>query len=287
MSQVSTQESRGEQSRAEREAEEAVKNMRRLAVLVGCNYTNSRHELRGCINDVQTMIDVLVSRFGFKTEHIELLTDDPGAPIMPTGANIRGALGRMIDKAEAGDVLFFQYSGHGTRIPSSKGHGSKQDEAIVPCDFNLITDVDFRHLVNLLPEGASFTVVSDSCHSGGLIDQEKGQIGPNSTKDVTPHRHRQRSIPFNSILDHLTTLSGIDSPDVGSHLTEVFGSDASAKFHLRDVQLRALQMVKPDDGILLSRCRANEISADWDPTGIRPVMGPKHVGHSVMQSRLC
>lgn len=140
MSQVSTQESRGEQSRAEREAEEAVKNMKRLAVLVGCNYTNSRHELRGCINDVQTMIDVLVSRFGFKTEHIELLTDDPGAPIMPTGANIRGALGRMIDKAEAGDVLFFHYSGHGTRIPSSKGHGSKQDEAIVPCDFNLITE---------------------------------------------------------------------------------------------------------------------------------------------------
>ena len=113
---------------------------KRLAVLVGCNYRNTPHELNGCINDVLAMRDVLVKRFGFDHNHIELLTDAPGSLVMPTGANIKKALDQMLKKAEPGDVLFFQYSGHGTRIPSAKpGHPFRQDEAIVPCDFNLIT----------------------------------------------------------------------------------------------------------------------------------------------------
>ncbi|GFY96859.1 metacaspase 9 [Actinidia rufa] len=117
---------------------------KRLAVLVGCNYPNTPHELHGCINDVVAMREVLVKRFGFDQSHIELLTDAPGGLMaMPTGANIKKSLGQMVDEAEASDVLFFHFRGHGTRIPSSMpGHPFwRQDEAIVPCDFNLITDM--------------------------------------------------------------------------------------------------------------------------------------------------
>jgi hypothetical protein len=113
---------------------------KRMAVLVGCNYPNTQNELHGCINDVLAMKEVLVKRFGFDASHVQLLTDAPGSVVLPTGANIKRALGHMIDQAEAGDVLFFHYSGHGTWIPSNKpGHAFRQDEAIVPCDFNLIT----------------------------------------------------------------------------------------------------------------------------------------------------
>lgn len=114
---------------------------KKLAVLVGCNYPNTPNELHGCINDVVAMRDVLVTRFGLDPSHIELLTDAQGSLIMPTGANIKRALHEMVDKAEPGDVLFFHYSGHGTRIPSLNHdhHHSGKDEAIVPCDFNLIT----------------------------------------------------------------------------------------------------------------------------------------------------
>lgn len=38
-------------------------------------------------------------------------------------------------------------------------------------------DGDFRDLVNKIPSGVTFTFISDSCHSGGLIDSEKEQIG--------------------------------------------------------------------------------------------------------------
>lgn len=113
---------------------------KRMAVLVGCNYPKTRYELHGCINDVVAMRETLVTRLGFEPGHVELLTDEAGSLAMPTGANIKKALDRMVDQAESGDVLFFHYSGHGTRIPSVKPfHPFSQDEAIVPCDFNLIT----------------------------------------------------------------------------------------------------------------------------------------------------
>lgn len=65
------------------------------------------------------------------------MTDKPGSLIMPTGANIKKALSEMIGRAESGDVLFFHYSGHGTLIKPK--NSLKKEEAIVPCDFNLIT----------------------------------------------------------------------------------------------------------------------------------------------------
>lgn len=119
---------------------------KRLAVLVGCNYPNTSNELHGCINDVVLMRESLVNRLRFDPTHIQLLIDDDhhGSSsvinIMPTGENIKKALETMIDEAQPGDTLFFHYSGHGTRIPSMKpGNPFRHDEAIVPCDFNLIT----------------------------------------------------------------------------------------------------------------------------------------------------
>ncbi|KAF7145702.1 hypothetical protein RHSIM_Rhsim04G0135200 [Rhododendron simsii] len=242
---------------------------KRLAVLVGCNYPNTPNELHGCINDVVAMRDVLVTRFGLDPSHIELLTDAHGSLIMPTGANIKRALHQMVDKAEPGDVLFFHYSGHGTRIPSlSHDHHSGKDEAIVPCDFNLITDVDFRQLENRIPRGAIFTIFSDSCHSGGLIDKEKEQIGPSSTTTTTGTTTlsgKPKTIPFETILQHLAASTRIDTLDVGTHLVHSFGDNASLRFRLPLHELNLFRRLKADAGILLSGCQANETSADMDP----------------------
>ncbi|XP_068663241.1 metacaspase-9 [Aristolochia californica] len=237
---------------------------KRVAVLVGCNYANTPHKLHGCINDVLAMRDTLVARFGFDPSHVELLTDGPDSPIQPTGKNIKSVLRRVIDGAGPGAVLFFHYSGHGTRIPSVKpGHPFRQDEAIVPCDFNLITDVDFRDLVNRLQNEASFTMLSDSCHSGGLIDKEKEQIGPASAdRGGSPLIQRQRTISFDSIMVHLSSLSGISSAHIGDHLSHLFGDEASPKLRKNEAALP----MRRDKGILLSGCQANETSADMDPS---------------------
>ncbi|RLM69165.1 metacaspase-9-like [Panicum miliaceum] len=237
-----------------------------LATLVGCNYAGTPHELRGCINDVLAMRGTLVARFGFAPGDITVLTDDDrSAAVLPTGANIKRALADMVARAAPGDVLFFHYSGHGTLVPHRRGRG--QDEAIVPCDFNLITDVDFRQLVDRVPQGATFTMVSDSCHSGGLIDQEKEQIGPvvvNDLADGSTTRAvvRARFLPYAAVVGHLSGASGVDaSHHVADHLLALFGADASAKFHHQQRHHDA-PTPSPDGGILLSGCQTDETSAD-------------------------
>ncbi|XP_027176590.1 metacaspase-9 [Coffea eugenioides] len=240
------------------------KGKNKWAVLVGCNYPNTKYTLHGCINDVQAMRDLLVKKFGFDPKNINLLTDKPGSFILPTGANIMKALNRMVDQAQSGDVLYFHYSGHGTLVDKPFLPFSKE-EAIVPIDFNLITNVDFRHLVNKLPKGVTFTVLSDSCHSGGLIDKEKEQIGPSNNHlhgDSSISCSKPKAIPYESVLTHLSSLSNINTTDIGTHLLEVFGADASLRFRLPHVELEFYKALKQDEGILLSGCQADETSAD-------------------------
>ncbi|KAF8706462.1 hypothetical protein HU200_030735 [Digitaria exilis] len=241
-----------------------------LATLVGCNYGGTRYELRGCINDVLAMRDTLVARFGFAPTDITVLTDDgpsSGGVLLPTGANIKRALADMVSRAAPGDVLFFHYSGHGTLVPRRHGHGHGVDEAIVPCDFNLIIDVDFREVVDRVPQGATLTMISDSCHSGGLIDQEKEQIGPSvDGGDIAapPSTTRRRFLPYGAVVGHLSATSGVDaSHHVAEHLLALFGDDASAKFHgHQQQQQRRRRRFHDDGGVLLSGCQTDETSAD-------------------------
>ncbi|KAM0025923.1 putative Caspase-like domain superfamily [Helianthus debilis subsp. tardiflorus] len=244
---------------------------KKLAVLVGCNYANTPNELHGCINDVLAMRQVLIDRLGFEPCNIQLLTDATDSLVMPTGAKIKEVLNHMVDQAQPGDVLYFHYSGHGTRIPSNRRtRPFHLDEAIVPCDFNLITDVDFRNLVNRVPKGATFTILSDSCHSGGLIDKEKEQIGPSSlppSSTSTINITKSKTIPFESVLHHLSSITNINTSDIGTHLLELFGAAASDRFSLPSHEQDLIPSLHEDNGILLSGCQANETSADMNPHG--------------------
>ncbi|KAG2667036.1 hypothetical protein I3760_15G093200 [Carya illinoinensis] len=158
--------------------------MARKAVLIGCNYPGTKAALKGCINDVKRMYQCLVDRFGFAEEDITVLIDTDDSYTQPNGRNIRRALSDLVRSAEPGDFLFVHYSGHGTRLPAETGEDDDTgyDECIVPSDMNLITDDDFREIVDSVPEGCSLTIVSDSCHSGGLIDETKEQIGESTDR---------------------------------------------------------------------------------------------------------
>ncbi|KAI5076341.1 hypothetical protein GOP47_0008406 [Adiantum capillus-veneris] len=156
--------------------------MVKRAVLVACNYPGSKAELQGCINDVNRIHKTLIERFGFSKSDINVLVDTDSSYTQPTGANIRSALEKLVANTKPGDVLFFHYSGHGVRVPAETGQSDDTgyDECIVPSDMNLITDDDFRELVDRIPAGATFTLISDSCHSGGLVNNAKEQIGESS-----------------------------------------------------------------------------------------------------------
>ncbi|KAJ6816138.1 metacaspase-4-like [Iris pallida] len=160
--------------------------MGKKAVLIGCNYPGTKAELKGCINDVTRVRRCLLERFGFEEGDVAVLIDTDRSYVQPTGANVRRAIEGLVRSAETGDFLFIHYSGHGTRLPAETGEDDDTgyDECIVPCDMNLITDDDFRDFVDKVPAGCRLTFVSDSCHSGGLIDNSKEQIGES-------HKHEE------------------------------------------------------------------------------------------------
>ncbi|KAL8126663.1 hypothetical protein AgCh_013791 [Apium graveolens] len=153
--------------------------MAKKAVLIGCNYKGTKAELKGCINDVKRMHRCLIDIYGFCDDDISILIDTDHSYTQPTGKNIRRALSNLVKSASSGDILFVHYSGHGTRLPAETGEDDDTcyDECIVPTDMNLITDDDFKELVDEIPHGCRMTIVSDSCHSGGLIQDVEEQIG--------------------------------------------------------------------------------------------------------------
>ncbi|EPS59062.1 hypothetical protein M569_15748 [Genlisea aurea] len=219
--------------------------MAKKAVLIGCNYPGTQVELKGCVNDVWRMHRCLVELFGFHAEDITVLVDTDRSYAQPTGRNIRRALVDLVRSASRGDVLFVHYSGHGTRLPAEAGEEDDTgfDECIVPTDMNLITDDDFREVVDELPPGCSITIVSDSCHSGGLIHEEKEQIGVSKTDSMFKHsmesrgillhhHHRNKSLPLPVLIQLLKQKTGKDDIAVGQlrpALFDLFGEDSSPK----------------------------------------------------------
>ncbi|CAA7062082.1 unnamed protein product [Microthlaspi erraticum] len=264
--------------------------MAKKAVLIGINYPGTKAELRGCVNDVRRMHKCLVDRFGFPEENITELIDTDNSSTKPTGKNIRKALLNLVESADSGDVLVVHYSGHGTRLPAETGEDDDTgyDECIVPCDMNLITDDEFREIVEKMPKDAHITIISDSCHSGGLIDEAKEQIGE-STKKMTKkdssglgikgfvlsaveeamesHKIKEieledcekvnvvnKSLPLQTLIDILKQDTGSEDIEVGKirpTLFNVFGEDASPKVKkFMKVILTKLKEGKSEGGIM-------------------------------------
>ncbi|GMJ14342.1 metacaspase 2f, metacaspase 9 [Hibiscus trionum] len=215
------------------------------AVLVGCTYNKTRFSLYGCIKDVRKMNDFIVNQLGFCEENVKVLTDEPVSGItsaIPTGEKIREALSGMVDAAEAGDVLLFYFSGHGTAIPDYvPGLPYREEKAIVTCDLDLITGTQLRDLVDQLPGGATLTIVADSSYSGGLIVGGKEQIGSNAMIPFPTSYAKlvRKSIDFNVLRGIRSITSGL--------IPEAEVTD---------------YCLSQDGGILLSGCDANETSFD-------------------------
>ena len=140
--------------------------MTKRAVLIGINrYSIPGADLRGCVNDVKNMQDVLTRYYGFKTEDIVVLTD-----LAATKIAIQAAIVDLVGQAQAEDVLLLHYSGHGANVPDDDGdEADNRDEILCPTDLDwkdpLRDDWLRREFDKLLP-GVSLTVIMDCCHSG-------------------------------------------------------------------------------------------------------------------------
>jgi hypothetical protein len=150
-----------------------IKNKK--ALLIGINYINSDYELRGCINDIINIKNKLVNSFSFNTTNVTTICDDiniiPNSKI-PTKSVILEEFKNFLSSGEAGDLLFFQYSGHGSNIiDRSADEIDGIDETIVSSDMQMVSDDELRALINTyLKPNVSLIALFDSCHSGTILD---------------------------------------------------------------------------------------------------------------------
>ncbi|MCA1606059.1 MAG: caspase family protein, partial [Acidobacteria bacterium] len=131
--------------------------------------------------DVEALKSSLMSKFEFQEGDIKVLTTKAET----THKNIVDTFKSfLIDQTNAGDIVYFHYSGHGGQVPDNKQHGPNQivgdeidglDESLVPSDYktqqdgsNNIRDDEIGELLAKLKEKApdSITMTMDSCFSG-------------------------------------------------------------------------------------------------------------------------
>lgn len=133
----------------------------RKALCVGIDaYPAPEAKLSGCVADAEAWEGALAA-LGFG---VDRLYDGEA-----THSNILSRLQAMISRASAGDVLVFQYSGHGTSVPDQDGdESSGQDQALCPVDYetgHLLIDDEVRALFQGLPDRVHLTCFMDCCHS--------------------------------------------------------------------------------------------------------------------------
>ena len=147
------------------------------ALLIGINYTGSAAELKGCVNDVKSVL-FAIKDMGFTTDRVRTLVEDTRMDYfysLPTKANILSSLNWLVESSQSGDSLFLHFSGHGASVKDSSGdEDDGMDEAMAPLDYleaGLITDDEiYDILIRRLPKGVRLTAVLDCCHSGTLLD---------------------------------------------------------------------------------------------------------------------
>lgn len=221
--------------------------MAKKALLVGINYPGTSHALRGCVNDVMLMSDILTRHYGFQAQDKRMLTDASA-----TTKNIMDRLEWLVEGAQPGDVLYFHFSGHGSQIINQNyEHGEEpegKDEIICPIDLDwrtkIIRDDDLRRVFDKVPEGVNLTVVLDCCHSGDGIDsshsyQPFGQAADSNHIDPVKGLNISRELPMPA--DIANRGMGLDLKPKARGIKNTNGSDI---------------------GLMISGCQSHQTSAD-------------------------
>jgi hypothetical protein len=159
----------------------------RKALLIGINEYMAVPDLRGALNDIELIRDVLVTRFGFAAEDIEVLTNEQA-----TRDNMLAAFERLAERTQPGDFVYCTIrAAHRARRDGDE-QGDERDETLIPHDARTgqvrdITDDELARALAKLDD-ASVVIVLDSCHSGtatrGAFVQPRA-VPPDTRRAVT------------------------------------------------------------------------------------------------------
>jgi hypothetical protein len=140
------------------------------ALLIGINYPGKPAQLKGCVDDVNNIQNFLVRNCNYQQQNITKLTDSNATTEM-----IKSQINNLISGCNAGDTLFFYYSGHGAQVTGSCSAEKKQeDDAIIPNNYDtsgyITDDWLYVNLASKIPANVTLWAFTDCCHSGTMLD---------------------------------------------------------------------------------------------------------------------
>ena len=137
------------------------------ALLVGINYIGTQNELYGCINDVNSIKERIILK-GFT--NINTITDLTTQK--PNKNNILLEFKNLLVNSQAGDLLLFFYSGHGSyALDKNRDEKDGYDELIVSSDLQGIFDDELKIIIQQnLKQDVTLFAIFDSCFSGSVLD---------------------------------------------------------------------------------------------------------------------
>jgi len=148
--------------------------MLKKALLIGINYYDTpQAELKGCINDVVNMRNMLIDAYGYEPQHITVLRDDALNVVdKPTTSNIMKQLSRIVAESASLAEIWIHYSGHGSQIRDTNGDESdRKDEVIVPSDYAQAGVISDDMIFKIIKQSKCPTMLLfDSCNSGTVCD---------------------------------------------------------------------------------------------------------------------
>jgi hypothetical protein len=160
----------------------------RRALCVGIDKYAAPNELAGCVNDAKSWAKAL-GNLGFEVTTLHDQDASRGA--------ILSAFRSLVKGATAGDVIVFQFAGHGTQVDDLDGdeEDDSLDEAFCPVDFadgRLLIDDDVRAVTASLKPGVNLTCFIDCCHSGTITRA----LAPGGRPSGVPPGSKARFVPF-------------------------------------------------------------------------------------------
>lgn len=144
-------------------------------IVILLDYKNDKYDIPSLAGTGKPyrIYNALLSAKNWKKDHIKLLINETA-----TKENILDSLIWLQNSADANDIVYFYYTGHGFEKPDDDGDEKDgKDEAICPHDANISADVGYVNFItddqldNYFDQiySKGMFLVFDTCVSGGMI----------------------------------------------------------------------------------------------------------------------
>lgn len=174
----------------------------------------------------------------------------------PSAENIKNTIKKIVSEQDAGDVLWFHYSGHGGQLPDDNGdetdneqnmvdykHSTNKkgpkDEVLVSADYKsnrtsyndaMVRDDFLRdEFANKLPAEMESFIVFDCCHSGTMFDMDYMYQYDDKTKQVVEPSSNDDKSKKVKLSGKAVYLSGCRDNECAAELTWRNGNKISKR----------------------------------------------------------